>query len=58
LALGLQKRPDIIGALLDCHTSAVWDEGDGWVDWSGLATLLSEMTDALPDLVPASDVYL
>jgi hypothetical protein len=58
LALGLQERPDIIGALLDCHTSAVWDEGDGWVDWSGLATLLSEMTDAPADLVSALDVHL
>jgi hypothetical protein len=30
----------------------------GWVDWSGLATLLSGMTDALAALVPALDVHL
>jgi hypothetical protein len=29
-----------------------------WVDWSGLATLLSEMTGALAALAPALDVRL
>jgi len=31
---------------------------NGWVNWSGLATLLSEMTDTLADPVSTLSVHL
>ena len=32
--------------------AVVWLEGDGWVNWTGLATLLSEADNAIADAFP------
>jgi hypothetical protein len=45
--LGLPEPPDIIDAPLGGQTSATWDEGDGCVNWSGLATLVADMGHAM-----------